>query len=119
MARFGARVDGNFAGENLALDVNVKHAEAAMMASPGHRKNMLDPRYTDVGIAVVQDQDGTRYYSEDFLGNTSSYVGMTKSSPSMISFRRIVAGVSITPSGSAYHQTNLIRRLPLQASIRN
>jgi uncharacterized protein YkwD len=98
MARFGVRVDGNYAGENIALDSNVKHAEAAMMASPGHRKNMLNPRYTEVGIAVVKDQDGTRYYSEDFLGSSSTRASTANSRQSATSFQRNLGGDK-PPSG--------------------
>jgi uncharacterized protein YkwD len=119
MAQFGARVNGNYSGENIALDMDVQHAEAAMMASPGHRENMLDPRYKQVGIAVVQDQDGTRYYSEDFLGDTSTYVSMAKSKRSTIRFHRMVAGNSRSPSGFVYHLASRIFRLPLQSSDRN
>jgi hypothetical protein len=42
------------AGENLARDFsNPKDVVAAWMASPTHRQNLLDTRYKDIGIAVV------------------------------------------------------------------
>jgi uncharacterized protein YkwD len=119
MERFGVRVEGNYAGENIALDVNAQHAESAMMASPGHRENMLDPHYTEVGIAAVQDQDSTRYYTEDFLGDTSTHVSMAKSMRFSIIFQRNVPGTGHNPNGSVYHPAISVRRLPLQSSIRN
>jgi uncharacterized protein YkwD len=119
MAQFGARVNGNYSGENIALDMNAQHAEAAMMASPGHRENILDPNYKEVGIAAVQDQDGTRYYSEDFLGDTSTYVSLAKSMRSTVSFHGAVAAAVRTPGGVGGQHAGRIFRLPLQASIRN
>lgn len=43
-------------GENLALGVFAGDAQvvAAWMASPGHKKNILDPRYQEIGLAVGQ-----------------------------------------------------------------
>jgi hypothetical protein len=42
------------AGENLARDFsNPTDVVKAWMASPTHRKNLLDDRYHDIGIAVV------------------------------------------------------------------
>ncbi|MFA5131123.1 MAG: CAP domain-containing protein [Patescibacteria group bacterium] len=41
-------------GENLALNfLGADDAHAALMASPGHKKNILNPKYTDLGLAVV------------------------------------------------------------------
>ena len=42
------------AGENLARDFsNPKDVVTAWMASPTHRQNLLDSRYKDIGVAVV------------------------------------------------------------------
>ena len=42
------------AGENLARDFsNPKDVVTAWMASPTHRQNLLDNRYKDIGVAVV------------------------------------------------------------------
>ena len=45
------------AAENLADAGTPRQALAAFMASPGHKRNMLDPAWTHVGIGVVG-----RYY---------------------------------------------------------
>lgn len=43
-----------FAGENLARDfADSKAVVEAWMKSPSHRENLLNPRYKDVGFAVV------------------------------------------------------------------
>lgn len=42
------------AGENLARDFsNPKDVVTAWMASPTHRQNLLDKRYNDIGVAVM------------------------------------------------------------------
>ena len=50
------------AGENLARNNasdarTVASAFEALMASPGHRENIVEPRFTSVGIAAVQSGD--------------------------------------------------------------
>jgi len=40
-------------GENIAVHRDVDEAEAALLRSPGHRKNILDPQFTRVGIGVA------------------------------------------------------------------
>lgn len=50
-----------YAGENLARDFsNAPSAVEAWMASSSHRENILSPRYSEIGIAVVEgDLSGT------------------------------------------------------------
>lgn len=43
-----------YAGENLAKDFgNTDRLMAAWMASPTHKENIVNPKYTDIGVAVV------------------------------------------------------------------
>jgi hypothetical protein len=51
-ARFGA------IAENIAIGPNPRIIHAGWMDSPGHRKNILDPRLTSVGIAAVRGLGG-------------------------------------------------------------
>ncbi|MDB5885377.1 MAG: putative rane protein [Polaromonas sp.] len=53
-----ARVPYLVAGENLALAQTLPSAHQGLMNSPGHRANILLPRYGRVGIGVL---DGGRY----------------------------------------------------------
>jgi len=53
-----ARVPYLIAGENLALAPTLPGAHQGLMNSPGHRANILLPRYGRVGIGVL---DGGRY----------------------------------------------------------
>jgi len=50
---FGYRY--RYAGENLARDfTNPSSAVDAWMVSPSHKENMLNPKYKDIGVAVIE-----------------------------------------------------------------
>lgn len=55
-----------YAGENLAINSSVAAAERAFMNSSGHRANILNPKYTQVGIGVRQNQKGQVYVVQEF-----------------------------------------------------
>jgi uncharacterized protein YkwD len=61
-ARFGA------IAENIAIGANPETIHNGWMNSPGHRKNILDPRLTSVGIAAVRGTGGL-YAVQDFSQN--------------------------------------------------
>ena len=44
-------------GENVGTGASVEEVHVALMASPQHRSEILDPRFTGVGIGVVQAGD--------------------------------------------------------------
>lgn len=46
------------AGENIAGNYSVEEAHEALMNSTGHRKNILNPQYTHIGIGI---QEGGKY----------------------------------------------------------
>lgn len=56
MNQFG--IQYNTAGENLAGNQTVEAAHQALMDSQGHRENILNSGYTEVGIGIV---DGGQY----------------------------------------------------------
>ncbi len=56
------------AGENLAQNVSVTAAEKAFMNSSGHRANILNASFTEVGIGVVHSPDGSVYVVQEFIG---------------------------------------------------
>lgn len=57
-----------YAGENLAKNSNVGAAETALMNSPGHRANILNGNYTNIGIGIATAKDGTKIYTQMFIG---------------------------------------------------
>ena len=54
-------------GENVAYNGDIDTAHARLMASAGHRANILDARFSVVGIAVVKAPDGRFFITQDFL----------------------------------------------------
>jgi uncharacterized protein YkwD len=61
-----ARLHARALGENVAASPSLREAHDALMASAPHRQNILDPRFTVVGIGAVQ-RDGRWWITEDFL----------------------------------------------------
>ncbi len=62
-----------WAGENLARN-NYPDAESAqvaisdLMASSAHRDNILHPNYTIIGVGLVSDGSGMKYFTMIFVG---------------------------------------------------
>ena len=61
--RLGARS----LGENVAMNLSVDDAHRRLMLSPGHRANLMNPKFTEVGMAVVRSVDGMGFITQDFL----------------------------------------------------
>lgn len=62
-----------WAGENLALnnypdDQSVAVADQALWESPSHHENIVNPHFTDVGIALAVDAEGKKYFTIVFVG---------------------------------------------------
>ena len=54
------------AGENIAHHATIEKSQAALISSPGHRKNILSSGYTKVGIGVALDENGFVYLTQIF-----------------------------------------------------
>ncbi len=68
-------------GENITKHYTIEYALADLMGSPGHRGNILDPKYTILGIGIVQNEEGLLYITQDFIGmceDTEKKVGRRK-----------------------------------------
>ncbi len=67
------RPDTALVGENIFFasvtntTYNAQYAHAALMHSPGHRANILEPRFSKVGIGVYRDSKGRFWVTEMFL----------------------------------------------------
>jgi hypothetical protein len=55
-------------GENVGTGPTCDAIAQAFMNSPEHRRNILDPAFTTVGVGVVDSADGTVWVTEDFMG---------------------------------------------------
>ncbi len=54
-------------GENVAVGPDAQQAQNALELSPGHFKNMVDPRFTHVGVGIVV-RDGYTWITQNFVG---------------------------------------------------
>jgi uncharacterized protein YkwD len=61
-----AAIDYLHAGENLALATSPERAHDALMASPGHRNNLLDRRFTHLGVGVARSERGLLHMAACF-----------------------------------------------------
>jgi hypothetical protein len=59
-------------GENVASNHDASSAHQALMNSPPHRANILNPKFSHVGIGVVRDGE-TIYVTEDFSHSLMEY----------------------------------------------
>jgi uncharacterized protein YkwD len=67
IVRFGRRGAFRWVGENLAVGYwSAGDACRAWMASPEHRANILDRRFTMIGVGFARGPGGRTYYVEDF-----------------------------------------------------
>lgn len=67
MTSFG--IDYSYAGENLAGNYSVQNAHEALMASDGHRKNILNPNYTHIGVGIVEGGAYGKMFTQLFISN--------------------------------------------------
>jgi uncharacterized protein YkwD len=66
----GARF--TLSAENVARTGYLEDVHPALMNSPGHRANILNPKYNAVGIGVVE-QAGKIYVTQDFIFLIATY----------------------------------------------
>jgi len=65
MANVGLPV--GWAGENISGNKSVEASMASLMLSPGHKANILDPRFTHVGVGVANGSAYGHIYVQEFL----------------------------------------------------
>ena len=66
MDSFGIKY--RYAGENLAGHYSVSGAHEALMNSAGHRKNILNPNFTHIGIGIVDGGPYNTMFTQMFVG---------------------------------------------------
>lgn len=54
-------------GENVARNADVDDMHRRLMKSPDHRDNILNPRFTQVGVGVAVGANGALFGTENFL----------------------------------------------------
>ena len=67
MKQFG--ISYRTAGENIAKGQKTpQEVVTAWMNSEGHRKNILNPNFTNLGVGIAKDTKGTTYWTQMFIG---------------------------------------------------
>lgn len=61
-----ARISYQYAGENLALAPSTQLAMQGLMNSPGHRANILNPNFHQIGIGVIDGGIYGKMYTQEF-----------------------------------------------------
>lgn len=54
-------------GENVGMGSSVRSLHDALVASPSHYENLVDPGFNYVGLGVVVDAEGTIFVSQEFM----------------------------------------------------
>lgn len=55
-------------GENIAMGQRTpQEVVTAWMNSPGHRGNILSTAYTEIGVGVAKDKNGSYYWTQMFI----------------------------------------------------
>jgi uncharacterized protein YkwD len=56
-----------YAGENVAFgNIPIEETFKGWMDSPPHRKNILSPHFTQIGLGRVENAEGIAYYTQVF-----------------------------------------------------
>ncbi|MGI5839101.1 MAG: peptidoglycan-binding protein [bacterium] len=63
-----AGISYRYAGENLAGAPTLDQAHSGLMNSEGHRKNILNPNFTHIGIGVVTGGPYGKMFVQSFIG---------------------------------------------------
>ncbi|MEK6263269.1 MAG: CAP domain-containing protein [Clostridium sp.] len=67
MKKFG--IDYMAAGENIAKgQTTAAEVMKSWMNSPGHKANILSEDFTEIGVGVAKDANGTIYWTQQFIG---------------------------------------------------
>jgi len=54
-------------GENIARSKgSFPHVIHMWMKSPGHRKNILNPHFKEMGVGIIKVHNGDRYFTQVF-----------------------------------------------------
>jgi hypothetical protein len=73
-AQVKSRLGARSVGENVAVNASAEDAHRRLMASPGHRANILNSQFRLAGIAVV-NRAGSWYVTETFVSPVAGGVG--------------------------------------------
>lgn len=75
------RLAAKTVGENVALNSTAKGAHDRLMASDGHRANILAPQFTAIAVGAVRGDDGRLYVTQVFVESTATAAAPAAATP--------------------------------------
>lgn len=72
-------------GENLAVNNNLTQAQLMLERSPVHLRNMVNPRWTRVGLGIVQNSNSIYYLTQEFSSRDMALYPLTADELAQIS----------------------------------
>jgi uncharacterized protein YkwD len=100
-----AKVRWSGFGENLAAGVSAEEMHRGLMGSPGHRANILEPRFTHVGIGVVVSGTGADasliavcVFAQESRVSDDAWAASTVSAINAVRERRSIAPLVVDPA---------------------
>jgi uncharacterized YkwD family protein len=67
MKKFG--ITYSYAGENIAMgQPTAASVMEGWMNSPGHKANILSENFTEIGVGIATDENGSIYWTQQFIG---------------------------------------------------
>lgn len=67
-------------GENVGWASDCAHMHSFFMNSPSHRKNILNPAFDQIGVGVIVDSDGRRFWVTEVFMESSGSPGFSTES---------------------------------------
>ena len=95
LAATGIRFNND--AENVAYDDSVEGAHQGFMHSPGHRANILSPKYNAVGIGIVRRGE-VLWVTEDFAHQLQEHTAAEAESMIVAAFKRLRAAKGMPPA---------------------
>ncbi len=71
----GVTVSWTKLAENVGAGSSAAAVHQALMASPGHYANIVDPAFRWIGIGVVRGADGVLYVAQEFMAGAAPAAG--------------------------------------------
>jgi uncharacterized protein YkwD len=88
----GVTIDWTRLGENVGMGPTVSDLMNAFINSPHHYENLVDPRFTRIGVGTVRTPDGLMYTAHEFAA-----VGYSAPAPAPVTPKATTPPKTYTP----------------------
>ena len=105
-------------GENVGEGPSVEDIDQAFMNSTEHRDNILDHDFTQIGVGVSVDSNGTVWVTEDFREPMYSSSSVSSSTSSSSSHATAPSASSASRSSSSATASSVPQGAPVSRTVR-